>query len=78
MNKIELELDQYDRIVSALYDASLDSRRWAEALEMFRVLFQANYVTLILRSPDESNLGMMIAVGLEGATRSPTCPTAIR
>lgn len=69
MNKIELELDQYDRIVSALYDASLDSRRWAESLEMFRVLFQANYVTLILRSPDESNLGMMIAVGVEGGDK---------
>jgi DNA-binding CsgD family transcriptional regulator len=69
LNKIELELDQYDRIVSALYDASLDSRRWAESLEMFRVLFQANYVTLILRSPDESNLGMMIAVGVEGGDK---------
>jgi DNA-binding CsgD family transcriptional regulator len=69
LNKIELELGEYDRIVSALYDASLDSRRWGEALEMFRVLFQANYVTLILRSPDESNLGMMIAVGVEGGDK---------
>ena len=69
MNSIELELGEYDRIVSALYDASLDSRRWAEALEMFRSLFQANYVTLILRSPDESNLGMMIAVGVEGGDK---------
>lgn len=69
MNKIELELGEYDRIVSALYDASLDSRRWGEALEMFRVLFQANFVTLILRSPDESNLGMMIAVGVEGGDK---------
>ncbi len=69
MNKIELELDEYDRIVSALYDASLDSRRWGEALELFRVLFQANYVTLILRGPDESNLGLMIAVGVEGGDK---------
>ena len=69
MNKIELELGEYDRIVSALYDASLDSRRWGEALEMFRALFQANFVTLILRSPDESNLGMMIAVGVEGGDK---------
>lgn len=69
MNKIELELGEYDRIVSALYDASLDSRRWGEALELFRVLFQANFVTLILRSPDESNLGMMIAVGVEGGDK---------
>jgi DNA-binding CsgD family transcriptional regulator len=64
-----MELEEYDRIVSALYDAALDSSRWAEALEMFRDLFQANFVTLILRSPDESNLGMMIAVGLEGGDR---------
>ncbi|MBP6801845.1 MAG: helix-turn-helix transcriptional regulator, partial [Zoogloea sp.] len=69
MSKIEMELEEYDRIVSALYDAALDSSRWAEALEMFRDLFQANFVTLILRSPDESNLGMMIAVGLEGGDR---------
>ena len=69
MNRIELELAEYDRVVSALYDASLDSRRWGEALEMFRVLFEANYVTLILRSPDESNLGMMIAVGVEGGDK---------
>jgi DNA-binding CsgD family transcriptional regulator len=64
--KIDLEFEHYDRIVSALYDASLDSRRWADALELFQTLFEANYVTLILRSPDASDLGMMIAVGLEG------------
>ena len=69
MNTIELELGEYDRIVSALYDAALDNRRWGEALETFRVLFEANYVTLILRSPDESNLGMMIAVGVEGGDK---------
>lgn len=64
-----MELGAYDRMVSALYDASLDSRRWGAALEMFRELFQANYVTLILRSPDESNLGLMIAVGVEGGDK---------
>jgi DNA-binding CsgD family transcriptional regulator len=69
LTKIELELDEYDRIVSLLYEASLDSRRWGEALELFRSLFQANYVTLILRSPDSSNLGMMIAVGVEGGDK---------
>lgn len=69
MSKIELELEEYDRIVSALYDAALDSSRWGEALEMFRELFQANFATLILRSPDESDLGMMIAVGVEGGDR---------
>jgi len=69
LSDIELELPQYDEIVSALYDASLDSRHWGEALDLFRALFQANYVTLILRSPDEGNLGMMIAVGVEGGDK---------
>ncbi|WP_341643920.1 helix-turn-helix transcriptional regulator [Thauera sp. SDU_THAU2] len=69
MSDIELGLPEYDAIVSALYDASLDSRRWGEALEQFRVLFQANYSTLILRSPEEGNLGMMIAVGVEGGDK---------
>jgi len=66
---IDLDLADYDRIVSALYDASLESRGWPNALEMLRALFQANYVTLILRSPDEGNLGLMIAVGVEGGDR---------
>lgn len=69
MTNIELGLEDYDRIVSLLYEATLDSRRWAQALELFRSLFQANYVTLILRSPDASNLGMMIAVGVEGGDK---------
>ncbi|MFT3759179.1 helix-turn-helix transcriptional regulator [Thauera sp.] len=69
MSDIELGLPEYDAIVSALYDASLDSRRWGEALERFRVLFQANYATLILRSPEVANLGMMIAVGVEGGDK---------
>jgi len=66
---IELDLAEYNRIVSALYDASLESRGWPNALEMLRALFQANYVTLILRSPEEGNLGLMIAVGVEGGDR---------
>jgi len=69
LTNIELGLEDYDRIVSLLYEATLDSRRWAQALELFRSLFQANYVTLILRSPDASNLGMMIAVGVEGGDK---------
>lgn len=69
MANIELDLEEYDRIVSMLYEAALDSRRWGEALDLFRSLFQANYVTLILRGPDASNLGMMIAVGVEGADK---------
>jgi DNA-binding CsgD family transcriptional regulator len=60
---INLEMDVYDRIVSALYEAALDSRRWGAALEHFRELFKANYVTLILKVPDLSDTGLMISVG---------------
>lgn len=66
MTKIDLDIELYDRIVSAFYDAALDSRRWVDALELLQSLFAANYVTLILRSPDASDLGLMIVVGLEG------------
>ncbi len=63
MASINLEIAVYDRIVSALYDAALDSRRWGAALEHFRELFKANYVTLILKVPDMSETGLMISVG---------------
>lgn len=63
MASINLEMDVYDRIVSALYEAALDSRRWGTALEHFRELFKANYVTLILKVPDLSETGLMISVG---------------
>ncbi len=69
LDQIDLELEQYDRIVSALYDAALDSARWAEALKCFQTLFEANFVTLILRSPDVGELGLMIAVGVEGGDK---------
>ena len=66
---IEMDLVEYDRIVSALYDASLENRGWPNALELLQTLFKANYVTLILRAPDEGNLGLMIAVGVEGGDK---------
>lgn len=74
MNNIELELGDYDRIVSALYEAALDTLRWGQALECFRELFEANFVTLILRSPDEADHGLMIAVGLEGGEHANYLP----
>ncbi|MDX9717906.1 MAG: helix-turn-helix transcriptional regulator [Thauera sp.] len=69
MLKIDLDLDRYDEIVSAVYEAALDTPRWAEALGLFKELFDANYMTLILRTPDEGNLGLMIAIGLEGGDK---------
>uniref|UniRef100_A0ABX1PPR9 Helix-turn-helix transcriptional regulator n=1 Tax=Aromatoleum anaerobium TaxID=182180 RepID=A0ABX1PPR9_9RHOO len=70
MAHANLGLETYDRIVGALYDAALDAKLWAAALELFQELFAANYVTLILRSPDQTDMGLMIAVGdVEGGGR---------
>ncbi|CAD5378305.1 DNA-binding transcriptional regulator, CsgD family [Pseudomonas sp. OF001] len=58
-----LDLAEYDRLVAALYDAALDSRLWHIPMEQLRDLFAANYVTLILRVPDQSDAGLMIVAG---------------
>ena len=64
--QVELELEQYDRLLGDLYDAAQDSISFAEPLKQLRGLFSANYVTLILKSPSPDNsdeLGLMVAVG---------------
>ncbi len=62
-----LDLAEYDRLVAALYDAALDSRLWNIPMEQIRDLFQANYATLILRVPEQTDVGLMIVAGsIEG------------
>lgn len=64
------DLAEYDRIVSALYEAALDTKSWAPALEHLQRVFASNYVTLILRTPEQADTGLMIAVGdVEGGGR---------
>ena len=63
MATIDLDVVDYDRLVAALYAAALDSKRWGLALSQFQQIFGANYVTLILRMPEYSDTGLMIAVG---------------
>ena len=62
-----LDLAEYDRLVTSLYEASLDSRLWNIPMEQLRDLFQANYATLILRVPEQTDVGLMIVAGdIEG------------
>lgn len=64
MNRLDVE--QFDSLLSALYEASMDNAYWDDALEQLRALFSANYVTLILKMPDsqdEDDLGLMVSVG---------------
>ncbi len=66
MAPINLELEQYDQLLSELYDAAQDSTSWSVPLERLRGWFNANYVTLILKAPnqdDEDDQGLMVAVG---------------
>ncbi|MDE1165207.1 MAG: helix-turn-helix transcriptional regulator [Pseudomonas sp.] len=62
-----LELAEYDRLIGEFYDGALDPKLMAKTLRHVRSLFQANYVTLILRVPEQPDLGLMIVVGdIEG------------
>lgn len=62
-----MPFDQYDQLLLELYDAAQDSSKWGAPLERLRRYFGANYVTLIIKSPNEENddQGLMVSVGEE-------------
>ena len=65
---VGLDLSEYDRLVGEVYEGALDPKLMARALKSFRTLYDANYVTLILRVPDQPDMGVMIIAGdIEGA-----------
>ncbi|TMM46936.1 helix-turn-helix transcriptional regulator [Colwellia ponticola] len=70
MSPINIALEQYNELVNSLYEAAKDTntQSWTNPLKLLQTLFNANYVTLILKLPEEDDLGLMIAVGgnLEG------------
>lgn len=80
VNSLNIDLKKYDEILGTLYDAPLNSDKWVVALQDFRDLFEANYVTLILRIFDSEGRGLMIAIGedlgFEGVARYITYPMA--
>lgn len=58
--------EEYDELVNSLYDAAIDECSWSEPLNIIRKYLRANYITLILKSPqddDPDELGLMIFVG---------------
>lgn len=70
MPQVNIKLEQYNELINSLYEASKDTntQSWSNPLKLLQTLFQANYVTLILKLPEEDDLGLMVAVGgdLEG------------
>ena len=65
--ELGLDLVDYDRLVGDIYAGALDPKPMARTLANLREAFHANYVTLILRVPDQPDMGVMIVAGdIEG------------
>ncbi|MBV6827358.1 helix-turn-helix transcriptional regulator [Pseudomonas sp. PD9R] len=63
-----LDLTRYSELVGEVYEGALDPKLMAKSLKSFLKIYDANYVTLILRVPDQPDTGLMIIVGdIEGA-----------
>ncbi|VVP86724.1 hypothetical protein PS918_02850 [Pseudomonas fluorescens] len=63
-----LDLTRYNQLVGEIYEGAHDPKLMASALKSFLALYDANYATLILRVPDQPDMGVMIMAGdIEGA-----------
>lgn len=63
-----LELARYNELVGEIYEGALDPKLMARALKSFLKLYDANFATLILRVPEQTDTGVMILAGdIEGA-----------
>ena len=58
-----VSLDDYDRLLGALYQGALESPPWQAALQLLRDRLQAGHVTLMLRPPSPESTGVMINTG---------------
>src|SRR5690554_1695172 len=58
-----LSLDDYDRIIGQIQDGALETEQLSLALDELRRLFQANYVSLILRVPNADSMGITLISG---------------
>ncbi len=60
---MNLTLEAYDHLLAELYSAAIDDESWGRCLGYIRDLLKANYVTLILRAPEDAEDGLMVVVG---------------
>ncbi len=67
-----IEPVRHDRIVRLLYAAVMDSRNWVEVLQELRFLFDANFLSLILREASADDPGLVVWVGPTRSIRSRT------
>ncbi|MCA3890828.1 MAG: helix-turn-helix transcriptional regulator [Burkholderia sp.] len=63
----KLTLEQFDALLTKIYEGPLEDVPWGAALEQIRVHLHANYVTMILRWPASGHTGLMINASEESA-----------
>ncbi|MBR8134341.1 helix-turn-helix transcriptional regulator [Burkholderia cenocepacia] len=56
----KLTLEQFDVLLTKIYEGPLEDVPWGGALEQIRVHLHANYATMILRWPASGHAGLMI------------------
>jgi DNA-binding CsgD family transcriptional regulator/PAS domain-containing protein len=59
-----VSLDDFDRLLGALYQGSLESPPWQGALQLLRDQLKSAHVTLMLRPPSPESTGVMINTGV--------------
>ncbi|MEQ1439030.1 helix-turn-helix transcriptional regulator [Fontimonas sp. SYSU GA230001] len=60
---VALDLEQADRLLSAIYDGPTETPPWHTALQLLRERLHAGHVTLMLRPPSSDSAGIMINTG---------------
>lgn len=58
-----ISITDFNRLVCAVHEGSLDDQALTRALDMIREQFAANFVTLILRIPGSEDIGLMLVSG---------------
>lgn len=58
-----ISITDFNRLVCAVHEGSLDDQALTRALDMMREQFAANFVTLILRIPGSEDIGLMLVSG---------------
>lgn len=58
-----ISIAKYDQLVCQIMDGSLDDSALTKAMNMLRVQFEANFVTLILKIPGVEDIGLMLVSG---------------
>ncbi len=71
---VDLSAEKFDDLLGLIYEAALQPESWASALSAIREVFDANYVSLIVRPGSGDDLGLIVSAGGDHATIDPNTP----